>query len=218
MRAFLAIELPEAVRSELSRAQRHLRDALGDEAVGWTPAENWHLTLRFLGEVADPGPVVAAARAACAAAAPLELSLGALGSFGARVLWAGIEGPGAPALVDLVGALEQALAPLGFAAEGRPYSPHVTLGRVRDPGGRKERARRRPKRPANAGRPTSPAPVGPVVRAAPRPAPCSFLAAEVVLMESRLSPPRPATYVPHAHLPLGAAGGDTRQDSRAGTD
>lgn len=207
MRAFLAIELPDVVREELARAQRHLRDALGDEAVGWTPAENWHLTLEFLGEVEDPAPVVAAARAVCAAAAPLDLALGAVGSFGARVLWVGVEGPDAARLASLVASLEQALAPLGFPPEGRPYSPHITLGRVRDPG-----RRPRGRRGKGAARPPA---IGPVVRAAPRPAPRPFRAVEVVLMESRLSPPRPATYVRHAHLPLGAPGGDTRPDSRA---
>lgn len=223
MRAFLAIELPEAVRDELARAQRHLRDALGDEAIGWTPAENWHLTLQFLGQVDDPGPVVDAARGVCAARPPLQLALGPLGAFGGRVLWAGIEGPDAPALVDLAGALERTLEPLGFPAEGRPYSPHVTLGRVRDPGGRRGQRRGRPARPpgkkaSKPGPASAPPPVGLVVRAAPRPAALAFTAAEVVLMESRLSPPRPATYVRHAHLPLGAGGGDTRPDSRAGAD
>lgn len=228
MRAFLAIELPDPVRAELALAQRRLRAALGDEAVGWTPAENWHLTLQFLGAVADPAPVVEAARVVCAARAPLELALGPLGTFGARVVWVGLTGPGVPDLVDLAAALGQALAPLGFALDDRPYAPHVTLGRVRDAGrerpargGKKGTSRgvgpgavRPPAAGAGAVRPPA-AKVTPTVRATPGPAALDFVAGEVVLMESRLSPPEPATYVPHARLPLGPGCGDTRPDSRA---
>ncbi|MBX3468000.1 MAG: RNA 2',3'-cyclic phosphodiesterase [Planctomycetes bacterium] len=205
MRAFLAIDLPDAARDALARAQDDLRRRLGDDQVGWSPRENWHLTLVFLGQVDAPAPVIDAARAVCAASAPLDLALGPLGTFGGRVLWAAVEGPGLAGLVALAGDLARALAPLGIAFDDRPYSPHLTLGRVRDP-----TKGRRGKPPR--GRPPG---VAAAVRAAAPPTPVTFRAGEVVLFESRLSPPRPATYLAHAHLPLGAGGGDTRQDHAA---
>jgi 2'-5' RNA ligase len=194
MRAFLAIELPDDARAELARAQARLRQALGD-AVGWTPEGNWHLTLAFLGETDLADAVAKAVRPVCAAAAPLDLALGPLGRFGDRVLWAGLEGPGVPGLVALAGALQAALVPLGFAAEERPYSPHVTLGRVRDDRRGPPKRRRASKGPRLAD----------ALRGQPAPAPVAFTAREVVLFESRLGGSRPATYVPHAHVPLGAA-------------
>lgn len=197
MRAFFAIELPDDVRAELALAQRRLREALEDAPIGWTPPANWHLTLAFLGDIADPAPWADAARAALAGVGPIDLAIGALGTFGDRVLWAGVSGPGLPALVALADALGQALAPLGYAAEHRPYSPHITLGRTRE--GPRGRGKRTPR-----GRRGTAGGVVEVVRAAPAPAPLAFTAREVVLFESKLGGPHPATYVAQAHVPLAA--------------
>jgi 2'-5' RNA ligase len=216
MRAFLAFELPDDVRAELARAQEALRQALGEGPFGWTPPENWHLTLKFLGHVPDPGRVLSAVRPLCAAAAPISLRLAGLGTFGTRVIWAGLEAAGGDALTRLAGAIDRACVPLGFQGEDRPYAAHITLARVRDAG----RGTRRAGGSAlkKGARPPE---VGPTVAAAPAPSPLAFTARELVLFESRLSPPRPAIYVPHARLPLGGTnpdvGGDTRQSSRADT-
>lgn len=223
MRAFIAIDLPEELRAELIRTQQRLRDSLAAGAIGWTPPTNWHLTLAFLGEVADAAPVVEAVRGACAATGPLELALGGLGTFGDRVIWAGLEGPGKPALVNLTGAISRACAALGFEADDRPYSPHVTLARARNagrggrgraPGGQRGRGGRAGGGDAQGG--GSHDIIG-VVRATPPPAPLAFTARELVLFESKLGGPHPATYVAHARVPLQAPRptdrGDTLQDS-----
>jgi 2'-5' RNA ligase len=99
-----------------------------------------HLTLKFLGEVAaEQLEAVSASLGAVAAATP-PIALGArgLGVFPTltrpRVVWAGVPG-GAGALAALAGRIDAAMAPLGFAPEARPFRGHLTLGRVRSPGG-----------------------------------------------------------------------------------
>lgn len=65
-----------------------------------------------------------------------DLAIESLGAFPTasrpRVIWAGL-GRGLEPLTDLAGRVEGALADVGFASEDRPFSPHVTLGRVREP-------------------------------------------------------------------------------------
>lgn len=64
---------------------------------------------------------------------PLELAVGEVGSFGRppRVIWLGLGGPGREALEALAAALDAAAADLGFPPEARPFTPHLTLARVR---------------------------------------------------------------------------------------
>ena len=138
MRTFIAVELDDAIRSRLAEAQQQLRPVAG-ASVKWVKPELIHLTLKFLGEI-DEGQVADVAEAmalAAAGAGAFELSVAGLGAFpprGApRVVWAGVEPH--PALTALVERLEEGLEILGFARERRPYSPHLTLGRVKDPRG-----------------------------------------------------------------------------------
>jgi len=128
MRAFLAIPLPAPVREELAELARsipHLR-ALKAETI--------HLTLRFLGEIPDPQPILAAVEPVVAAHQPFEIELRGLGGFprshSARVVWAGVRKGDLEAGI-LVAGLEGALVPLGFPREHRPWHGHVTLGRFR---------------------------------------------------------------------------------------
>ena len=136
VRAFVAVQLDEAVRTALGVQLERLR--LAAPRVAWVPAQNLHLTLRFLGGVeADTLPRVTRALEALAAEArPFELAVGGLGAFPtaarARVVWAGLSG-GGEAVRALAERVEAALAPVGFEPEARPFSPHVTLGRVRAP-------------------------------------------------------------------------------------
>lgn len=130
MRLFIALSLPEAVRAELAAAQGRLPG----EAVRWAAPEGMHLTLQFLGEADDAlaAPLVAALGAI--PRAPLRLRLAGLGAFPdgrrPRVIWAGVGGETAR-LAALQAAVLAATTPLGFAAEARPWSPHITLGRAR---------------------------------------------------------------------------------------
>jgi len=139
MRLFFAAHLPAPVRAALVAAQEDLRARLGD-AVRWTRPEALHLTLKFLGEVDGaraPETLLAAAAEGLSPGGPLDLVVQGLGAFGGRrprVVWAGVEGPDLEGLRRLAEHLDGALRPLGFPGDGRPYAPHITLGRVRTPG------------------------------------------------------------------------------------
>jgi 2'-5' RNA ligase len=92
----------------------------------WTRQDQWHVTLRFLGAVADPPAVVEALASVAAAQSPVELSVGpAVGRFGHRVLHVPVEG-----LADLASAVTAATAHVGKPPEDRPFSGHLTLARV----------------------------------------------------------------------------------------
>jgi 2'-5' RNA ligase len=107
--------------------------------VAWVAPGNLHLTVKFLGQVSEEriDAIVGAATQATACLRAFDARVCGLGAFPSaarpRVVWAGVT-DGAPAMVDLAGRVDRALAPLGFPAESRPFSPHVTLGRVRQPG------------------------------------------------------------------------------------
>jgi RNA 2',3'-cyclic 3'-phosphodiesterase len=125
------------VRRELGLAIERLRPVAGD--VAWVAAGNLHLTLKFLGQVPDEriDAIVGAATHATTGASAFEARVCGLGAFPSatrpRVVWASVSEGGA-AMIDLAGRVDHALVRLGFPAESRPYSPHVTLGRVRQPG------------------------------------------------------------------------------------
>ncbi|MCR4404904.1 MAG: RNA 2',3'-cyclic phosphodiesterase [Candidatus Acetothermia bacterium] len=139
MRAFFCIELDEGVKAGLDAVIQTLkRDKLWRAArVSWVKRENLHVTVKFLGEV-DPARVEElrlAAELASAGFRPFPLELDLLGAFPnpqrPRVIWAGCSSPPSQAL-KLYEQLERELAPLGFPPEGKAYTPHVTLGRVKD--------------------------------------------------------------------------------------
>ena len=95
--------------------------------------------MKFLGDV-DEGRLEAIAGALTGAvpgAAAFDSQVEGLGAFPSaarpRVVWAGVT-VGAPAIGDLAGRVDEALAALGFAREARPFSAHITLGRIRQPG------------------------------------------------------------------------------------
>ncbi len=135
LRAFIAVELDEAFRRALGEVQAQVRAAV-DLPVRWVEPEKAHLTLKFLGDI-DEGQVeaiVSAMADIASQAQPLTVALGDVGGFPTlarpRVLWVGLRGDVGP-LTDLQQALERRLESLGFTAEGRPFAPHLTLGRVR---------------------------------------------------------------------------------------
>ena len=145
VRSFVAIELPAEARQCIGTLVADLREA---EVRGLRPVnpEAVHLTLKFLGDVpaSQVDAVSAALEGAAAAAHPFDLDLRGLGAFPdlrrPRVLWVGVGGD-LEALQRLYEALEEALAPLGFPPEGRAFTPHLTLARLRDGTSPQERAR-----------------------------------------------------------------------------
>lgn len=135
VRGFVAFDPSPEIRARLLA----LRDALAASGADarWVRDENAHCTLKFLGNVAPARieEVHAVLAATLRQARPFEVVVRGAGAFPSarnpRVVWAGLEGEGAPALAA---AVDSALAPLGFAREDRPFRAHVTLGRIR--GGR----------------------------------------------------------------------------------
>lgn len=143
IRSFVAIELPDEVRIALADLQGELKTQAPPKVVRWTRPSAIHLTLQFLGDVA-PGKIEAAAealRGTCAGQHPFTFELRGLGVFPnpsrPRIVWVGIAEPGG-ALAALQRGVTGALAPLGFEAEQRPYTPHLTIGRVAREAGRRE--------------------------------------------------------------------------------
>lgn len=135
MRLFAAFLLGDAVQSELSRVGARLaRTCVG---VRWVPAEQLHVTVKFLGEVPDRDVVDVAEAMAVGArrAVPFEFEIGGCGCFPfrgpVRIVWAGA-GEGAEAMTRAANAICGSLEELGFAAESRAWSPHITIGRVKE--------------------------------------------------------------------------------------
>jgi RNA 2',3'-cyclic 3'-phosphodiesterase len=182
LRAFFAVALSDEARACAERAIEVLRPVVPSE-VRWVPAESQHLTLKFLGEIGEErvDALVARASAKLLSVAPFELALAGFGAFPsareARVLWLGVA-RGAGLLAKLARKLDGASKVAGAERERRPFSAHLTLGRLREP------ARVEIERLA--------APAAP-----------PWIVSEVVLYESRLAPDG-ARYVPLAHLALGA--------------
>lgn len=132
MRLFAAIEIDDAARAELAEKAAELKRAGG---ARFPPPENYHLTLRFFGEVEGQG--IEALREALDELGPppaMELPLVGPrwfpGPSSPRVLLATAEAP--DALYDYQRGFEQAARAVGLAAERKPYIPHVTIARIRD--------------------------------------------------------------------------------------
>ena len=139
MRLFVALELPEGERHRL--AQLLSRREWSGLADGLKPvrAENLHVTLKFLGHVADERvPEIAAARVPTAMTEPIQLRVEGVTFFPPRgpvSVFVALLGGEVRRLLMLHGAIEAALEPLGFQREQRPFKPHVTLARGDRKGG-----------------------------------------------------------------------------------
>lgn len=138
IRAFIAIELSQEARAALADLQNRLKSSVPAQTVRWTASENIHLTLHFLGNVAggDIEKITQTIHLAALACPPLSLTMGNLGCFPntrrPRIIWTGISGE-TPQLVKLHRELGDRLKGIGgFTPETRPYSPHLTIGRVKD--------------------------------------------------------------------------------------
>jgi len=134
LRTFIAVEIDDRLRATAAKVAEELRAARAD--VSWVAPHNMHLTLKFLGDVAeDRIPRIGDALAeALAGAAPFELELLGVGAFPnaarPRTIWLGT-GSGKAQLDLLAERVEAAVTRLGFPPEDRPFHGHLTLGRVR---------------------------------------------------------------------------------------
>ena len=136
MRTFIAIPLPHPLLEKLAALQRKLEQQAPHRSVRWVRVEGIHLTLKFLGDtLTEKLPEIEQALAAVAHYAPAcTFTVGELGCFPnprrPRVVWVGVQEP-TGRLVALQDGIEEVLAPWGYEPEGRGFTPHLTLGRVR---------------------------------------------------------------------------------------
>ncbi len=183
MRAFFSLPIDGALRMQIGRVAERLRRETTMTA-SWVHPDNYHVTLRFLGDI-NPDltvPLEKAAREVARKFAPFTLRVDELGAFPsidrARVLWVGATAD--PAFGDLAEALERQLHELGFTPERSEAIAHITMARVKE-------------RP-NASLPHVFEALGPFP-------PHSLRVDRLVLMESQLSPHGP-TYDPLFSVPL----------------
>ncbi|HOC57509.1 MAG TPA: RNA 2',3'-cyclic phosphodiesterase [Verrucomicrobiota bacterium] len=135
VRLFIAVAIPEAVKAELEAAQAELRRALPDAKVRWARREQFHLTLKFLGDVeaARVEALGEAIHSACRGFAPLRLRLEGVGAFPnlrrARVLWTGVRSE-AEQLGRLQAAVDFASRDFTSEEKEQEFTGHVTLARI----------------------------------------------------------------------------------------
>ena len=133
-RSFIAIEVPAEIQKAIAHSVAPLQKALPKPLIRWVAPQNVHLTLKFLGDVspANLERMAAALKLEADTHDVFSMSVGGLGAFPnsrrARVIWIGLEVP--PSLLALQRGVEAASARLGYTAEDRPFSPHLTIGRV----------------------------------------------------------------------------------------
>lgn len=133
MRTFVAIDLDPEIKTALSSLVRSLRQTKAE--VKWVGENSFHLTLKFLGEIAekDLEPINSVMEAEARKSEPFCLECRSTGYFpekgSPRVIWAGVVP--SPGLMDLQRRLEIAFEKLGFPREARNFHPHLTLGRVK---------------------------------------------------------------------------------------
>lgn len=148
LRLFVAVELPDSTKRELTSTIDALKRAGVDENVRWVRPEGIHVTLKFLGAV-EPARVEAintALRLGVRDVRSFDLRPDRLGTFSGfggrgnlRVIWVDLRGD-TQALAALAADVERALAPLGFPTESRAFHPHLTLARVQEGTSRINRA------------------------------------------------------------------------------
>jgi 2'-5' RNA ligase len=136
IRAFIAIELPDSIKSSLSLLQNDLKRSTS-APVKWVAPNSIHLTLKFLGNISQEKiPEISdAIDKTTRQTAPFSLELSHLGAFpnthSPRVVWIGLKGD-IDTLTVLQKNIESSLIPYGFPPEGKGFSPHLTLGRIRE--------------------------------------------------------------------------------------
>lgn len=133
-RLFLGLEVPGEVRAAVSAQLDAIRSA--HDELRWSPPEQWHVTLAFLGEVGvEENEIVDAARpAARSAPSEIDLELAGAGRFGDRVIWFGVHDEPHGAVAQLGASIKRRLGAAGIAVDDRPVRPHITLARSRGRG------------------------------------------------------------------------------------
>jgi len=138
LRSFIAIELPDTVKSALLSLQQGLKTCGAD--VRWVRPEGVHLTLKFLGDIEEKlvDGIVESLKGTCRKFHAFNCEVRGVGVFpgirAPRVLWAGIEDHDALKLIQQE--IDSAMSSHGFEREDRKFTPHLTLGRFRSSEGK----------------------------------------------------------------------------------
>ena len=136
IRAFIAIELPPELKKELTKVETQLK-INSSPVIKWIEPGSIHITLKFLGETSDAilDDLILAMEESVVGVSPFKLDVRQLGAFPGvdrpQVIWVGVSGE-MEKLKQLQKNLEKNTEQLGFKRESRTFSPHLTLGRVRD--------------------------------------------------------------------------------------
>jgi len=147
IRAFLAVELSQELRAELATVQQELKRRIEpemkrDTRISWVQPASIHLTIKFLGDMDEQviDPLMVAVEQAIVSQRAVNVPLERLGVFprpqSPRVLWVGPSenwerGAEAKRIVEIHGAIEQTCQGLLFLRETKPFSPHLTLARIK---------------------------------------------------------------------------------------
>jgi 2'-5' RNA ligase len=136
IRAFIAIEIPDAVKIRINTLQNAIKFS-SPPHIKWVEASNIHITLKFFAGIneTDVQRIIDALHRTCSNFSPFSLRTGNPGAFPnlrrPRVLWLGLNGDTAT-LSSLQNTIDSGLESHGFAREIRPFEPHLTLARVKD--------------------------------------------------------------------------------------
>jgi 2'-5' RNA ligase len=134
LRAFIAMEVPAGIQCAIADSTSALKSAVPKPLIRWVVPHNVHLTLKFLGD-GSPAALAKLAetlKVEVSSHGVFSISVGGLGAFPnprrPRVIWIGLETP--PDLESLRRAVETVTVRLGYPPEERPFSAHLTIGRV----------------------------------------------------------------------------------------
>jgi RNA 2',3'-cyclic 3'-phosphodiesterase len=134
LRSFIAVEIPAEIQSKLASATAPLQMALPKPLIRWVAPQNVHLTLKFLGDVSPASlkKLAESLKTEVVNHETFNLTVGGFGTFPnprrARIIWIGLITP--PGLTALLHCVETVAEKLGYSSENRPFSPHLTIGRV----------------------------------------------------------------------------------------
>jgi 2'-5' RNA ligase len=138
-RSFIAIQFPQSTLDFFQRTQDKLISKTKDrKQVKWVKPHNMHITLQFLGDVdsAQINDLKDGLKNAFVNIPAFELDFKSVGAYPSlkkpRVIWIGVN-QGREQVIELFNQVHLVTGPLGFEKENRPFSPHITIGRLRDP-------------------------------------------------------------------------------------
>lgn len=135
MRVFISVELPDEIKKKVAEAAAPLKEV--ESGIKWVETHNLHITLKFLGWVEDPkiDNMIELTNKAVAGTGSFKVKFSGMGTFppgkSPRVIWVGVN-EGGDTLAQLAEALEEGLSRAGYRSEGREFSSHITIGRVKD--------------------------------------------------------------------------------------